>query len=77
MSKRAVSVLAVVGLIVFAVGLIVWYSTPGDVVVGPIIIMVVGAVIAGVAWLAGRAQDAKSTSDLADRVRAEREQTEE
>jgi uncharacterized membrane-anchored protein len=72
MTKQQLKTLEIASLVVFVIGIIVWYSTPGDVIVGPVLIMIIGAVGAGIAWLVRRSQNTRSTSELADRVRAER-----
>ncbi len=76
MSKQQLRALEIVSLVVVAIGVIVWYSTPGDVIAGPLLIIGVGAVGAGIAYLVRRRQSEQSTNELADRVRAERERDE-
>lgn len=73
MSQRNLRVLEIVGFVVIAIGGIYWYSTPADVVVGPIAVMLIGLAIAGVAALNRRGQSEQAANELAEKVRKERE----
>lgn len=76
MSKQQLTALERVSLVVVAIGAILWYTTPGDVIVGPLLVLGVGAAGAGVAHLVRRKQSEQSMNELADRVRTERERDE-
>ncbi|WP_448058902.1 hypothetical protein [Cellulomonas hominis] len=76
MTEQQLRTLEIVSLVVVVIDFVVWYSTPDDVIVGPLLIIGVGAVGAGIAYLVRRRQSEQSTNELADRVRAERERDE-
>lgn len=73
MDKGKLRVVEIVGAIVFIIGIVFWYATPGDVIVPPIIVMLVGIAGAGIPWLIRRNEANRSTDELAARLRAERE----
>lgn len=73
MNARTLRVVEIVGLVILGAGIIFWYGTPDDVTTGPMIVMVAGGVVAGIAWLVRRQQADESVTDLANRVRTERE----
>lgn len=74
MNKQVAKALEFCGLGVAVIGIVVWYSTPSNVIVGPILIVLAGLALSGIGWLIGKKVDAASTNTLADRIRAEREQ---
>ncbi|NLI86212.1 MAG: hypothetical protein GX440_12670 [Propionibacterium sp.] len=61
------------GTVVVLIGIIFWYSTPSDVVAAPIMVILVGAVLAAIPWWVKRNQSDQSANELAQKVRAERE----
>lgn len=62
-----------IGLAIAAAGLIFWYSTPGDVIVAPIVVIVLGLAVTGVGWLLQRGGENSDLNDLTHRTRATRE----
>ena len=64
------------GTVVVLIGIIFWYSTPSDVVAAPIMVILAGAVLAAIPWWVKRNQSDQSATELAQKVRAERERNE-
>lgn len=66
----------IAGTIVIVLGLVFWYSTPTDVVVAPLMVLGVGAALAGIPWLLKRKQSDESVHELAQKLQSERENSE-
>ncbi|WP_075891653.1 hypothetical protein [Actinomyces provencensis] len=73
MSADARRVAEIVGAVIVGIGLVYWYSTPSDVIVGPIVVMVLGLVIAGGARLLAKSEEDSSTHELAETLRGEQQ----
>jgi hypothetical protein len=73
MSAGALKAIEVTGLVVFLGGLVFWFATPGDVIVPPIIVMLIGGAVAGVGWLVDRNQSAARARRVVAQVHAERQ----
>lgn len=71
-SESTARIVQIAGGVVFASGLIFWYTTPGNVVVGPILVILLGAVIAGIGFLLGRRANSAAADQLAAKLRQER-----
>ncbi|MGN8025471.1 FHA domain-containing protein [Microbacterium sp. 22242] len=71
-SESTARTVQIVGGVVVAGGLIFWYTTPSNVTVGPIMVIVLGAVIAGVGFLLGRRANSAAADELAAKLRRER-----
>lgn len=66
-SLRAIEI---VGGVVVIAGIVFWYATPGDVIVPPIIVIVIGVAIAGIAHLMQKQIDKVATERLVEQARA-------
>ncbi|GAB6859505.1 FHA domain-containing protein [Microbacterium xylanilyticum] len=71
-SESSGRIAQIVGGIILVAGFIFWRVTPVDVVVGPILVMVLGAIIAGVGFLMVRSANSAAADDLAAKLRRER-----
>lgn len=71
-SESTSRVVQIAGGAVVAGGLIFWYATPGNVVVGPLLVVLLGAVTAGVGFLLGRRANSAASDELATKLRQER-----
>lgn len=67
--SASLRVFEIVGIIIFAGGVIFWFSTPGDVIVPPLIVIAIGAALTGIAHLMQRSHDADSTRRLVESTR--------
>ncbi|MBS1907170.1 MAG: FHA domain-containing protein [Actinobacteria bacterium] len=71
-SESTARIVQIAGGVVFVGGLIFWYTTPGNVVVGPLLVVLLGAVIAGIGFLLGRRANSAAADELAAKLRQER-----
>lgn len=73
MNIKSMKPLEIVGTVIALIGLIYWISTPGDVLVGPLVVIVIGAAIVGGAKLSDRSKEDESARGLMEELRSERE----
>ena len=61
--------LVIAALVVFLIGGFYWYSTPDDVIIGPLLVIAVALDLAGAAWYRKKQGDQKDTDELAEKYR--------
>ena len=66
-------VLEIIGGVVAIGGLIFWYATPGNFIWPPIIVILIGLALAGIAWFAQKNATKAATDDLVADLRAEQQ----
>ncbi len=59
----------IAALVVFLIGGFYWYSTPDDVIIGPLLVIAVALALAGAAWYRKKQGDQKDTDELAEKYR--------
>ncbi len=65
--------LEIVGCVLAVGGVIYWYSTPDDVVLGPLAVVFLGLAIAGVGIWMRRGEEKAGVDELKSRIAQERE----
>lgn len=72
LSETNARIVQIVGGVILVIGLIIWYATPSNVTVGPLLVMLLGAVVAGVGFIIGRNAGRAAADELAAKLRNER-----
>ena len=72
LSESNARIVQIVGGVILVAGLIFWYATPSNVTVGPLLVILLGAVVAGVGFIIGRNAGRAAADELAAKLRNER-----